>query len=171
MNSTINEAGIGLMAIVLILILPIIALASLVELMHTILSNPGHWRGTAKEVAITFIRRSATLIAIVVPLGIAWGYWKDAQLRAICEPKERNSEQSPDGSYWARYCYFGGTVILRLYDKEGKRLLAERTYRDTSGIPVNLHWAKETLMYPEGQDLGTINLPPTLYDRSMARLP
>lgn len=137
----------------------------------SILSRPGDWGGAIAEEVGILIRRTFAVISIVVVLGITWSYWKDAQLRAICDPSQRNSERSPHGGYWARYCYFGDTIVLRLYDEGGERLIVERTYRDTSGIPVKLHWGKEALMYREERDLGEISLPPTFLDTMLARLP
>ncbi|RQV78274.1 hypothetical protein [Burkholderia anthina] len=171
MSTIVNEAGIALMAILLVATLPIVTLASLVRLLHSILSNPGDWGGAIAQEVKILVRRTFTAVAVVVALGCVWGYWKDAQRRADCEPDARDSEHSPDGSYLARYCYFRNTIVLRLYDKEGKRLLAERTYRDTSGLPVSLYWKEHALMYAEEQELGGISLPPTFLDRAMAQLP
>ncbi|WP_423371826.1 hypothetical protein [Burkholderia sp. LMG 32019] len=171
MSATINEAGIALTVILLVAILPVVALAFLVRLLNSILSKPGDWAGAIVEGVGVLIRHTFAVISIVVALGITWSYWKDAQLRANCYPSERNSERSLHGSYWARYCYFGHTIVLRLYDDGGERLIAERTYRDTSGVPVKLHWGKEALMYREEGDLGEISLPPTFLDQMLARLP
>ncbi|AOJ32920.1 hypothetical protein [Burkholderia metallica] len=175
MNVNINESGIWLALALLAIVLPVIVLASIVRLLNSFLSGSGSWADVvAKEVWI-FIRRAFVSAAVVTVLGFGWSYWKDVQLRAICDSRTQKIERSPHGGYWARYCYFGDTIVLRLYDREGERLVAERTYRDGSRIPVELHWAKEALMYPQGlefgETFGEISLPPTLLDRMMARLP
>ncbi|NIF78523.1 hypothetical protein F3J20_14200 [Paraburkholderia sp. Cy-641] len=61
--------------------------------------------------------------------------------------------------------------MIRVYDRNGSRLLAERTYVDLSDDPVRLYWEQDSLQYPENDNLGTIKLPPSLYDRFMAKLP
>ncbi|MCA3640653.1 MAG: hypothetical protein IOC33_15890 [Burkholderia sp.] len=175
MNVNINESGMWLMLALLAIALPVIVLASIVRLLNAFLSGSRGWTDVvAKEVWI-FLRRAFVSAAVAAVLGFGWGYWKDVQLRAICDSRTQKIERSPHGGYWARYCYSGDTIVLRLYDREGERLVAERTYRDGSRLPVELHWAKEALMYPQGLEFGEtsgeISLPPTFLDRMMARLP
>lgn len=117
------------------------------------------------------IRRIAVTLAALIVLGIAWRYWHDTRLRAACGVRDQVTEYSPDGRYVAKYCYFRDTIILRLYGNDDTRLLAERTYRDTSGVLVSLTWTRNALTYPEGDNLEAIKLPPTLYDRILTRLP
>ncbi|VWC24538.1 hypothetical protein BME24068_06022 [Burkholderia metallica] len=117
------------------------------------------------------IRRIVVTLAALIMLGIAWRYWQDARLRAACSPRDQVTEYSPDGRYVAKYCYFRDTIILRLYGKDNMRLRAERTYRDTSGVLVSLTWTENSLTYPDGDVLKTINLPPSLYDRILTQLP
>ncbi|WP_174985638.1 hypothetical protein [Burkholderia lata] len=175
MNIYINDSGMLLMIVLLAIVLPVVVLASAVRLLNAFLSGSRSWADAIAGEVWILIRRTFVSAAVVTVLGFSWSYWKDVQLRAICDSSEQKIERSPHGGYWARYCYFGDTVVLRLYDREGERLVAERTYRDGSGIPVELHWAKEALMYPQGlefgETFGEISLPPTFLDRMMARLP
>ncbi|MEN8516527.1 hypothetical protein FPJ27_36575 [Burkholderia sp. MS455] len=175
MNLRINDSGVLLMIALLTIILPVVVLASAVRLLNAFLSGSSGWADViASEIRI-FIRRAFVSAAVVTVLGFGWGYWKDVQLRAICDSREQKIERSSHGGYWARYCYFGDTIVLRLYDRGGEHLVAERTYRDGSRLPVELHWAKEALMYPQGLEFGAtfgeISLPPTFLDRMLARLP
>jgi len=175
MNLRINDSGVLLTIALLTIILPVVVLASAVRLLNTFLSGSRGWADVVAREIRVFIRRAFVSAAVVAVLGFGWSYWKDVQLRATCDSLKPKIERSPHDGYWARYCYFGDTIVLRLYDSEGERLVAERTYRDGSRIPVELHWAKEALMYPHGlefgETLGEISLPPTFLDRMMARLP
>ncbi|MBY4727756.1 MULTISPECIES: hypothetical protein [Burkholderia] len=175
MNMNINVSGMWLMLGLLTIILPVIVLASMVRLLNAFLSGSRGWANVIGNEIWIFGRRAFVSAVVVTVLGFGWSCWKDVQLRANCDSRTQKIERSPYGGYWARYCYFGDTIVLRLYDREGECLVAERTYRDGSRTPVDLHWAKEALMYPQGlefgETFGEISLPPTFLDRMMARLP
>jgi hypothetical protein len=171
MKTAVEEAGIGTLALLLALVTIAAASLSLLRSLHFIFSGRDGRMQRAKQTARVSIRRIIFTVVLLATSGYAWNYWKSAHLRSFCEPKDRNSEYSADGHYLARYCYFKDTIVLRLYDKDGTQLLAERTYRDPSGVPVELYWKKGALLYPEEHDLGTIRLPPSLYDRILAKLP
>ena len=79
---------------------------------------------------------------------------------------------SPDDQYMARVCYLGRQNVVQLLTKDETHLLAERTF-SSYGELVSLFWKDGELQYDDGDTmhLATIRLPPTLYDRLLARLP
>lgn len=171
MKDAVNATGIGTLALLGAFVLLFVSGISLIRSLGYIFSMQANRKQRAIEMARVSVKRILVTFVTLAVVGYSWNYWRAARLRAHCEPKERNSERSPDGNYLARYCYFGDTIILRLYERKGQYLLAERTYGDTSGLPVELSWRKDVLMYPDGQELGEIRLPPPLLDRAMSRLP
>lgn len=171
MSTAGESASIGTLVLLLASIVIVIASISMIRALRFIWSGHGGRPQRARQMLCVSIRRIVVTLAALIMLGIAWRYWQDARLRAACSPRDRVTEYSPDGRYVAKYCYFRDTIILRLYGKDNMRLLAERTYRDTSGVLVSLTWTKDSLTYPEGDVLKTINLPPSLYDRILTQLP
>ncbi len=149
----------------------VIASISMIRVLRFIWSGHDGRPQRARQMLCVSIRRIVVTLAALIMLGIAWRYWQDARLRAACSPRDQVTEYSPDGRYVAKYCYFRDTIILRLYGKDNMRLRAERTYRDTSGVLVSLTWTENSLTYPDGDVLKTINLPPSLYDRILTQLP
>lgn len=59
--------------------------------------------------------------------------------------------------------------MLRLYDKEGKMLLAERMF-DYPTLP-RIYWKSDKLGYQTFGGGGEISLPPSALDRWRTRLP
>ena len=171
MKDAVNATGIGTLVLLAAFALLSVLGISLIRSLGYIFSVQANRKQRAIEMARVSVKRIVVTFITLAVVGYSWNYWREARLRAHCEPKERNSERSPDGNYLARYCYFENTIVLRLYDTEGQHLIAERTYRDTSGVPVELSWRKDVLMYPDGPELGEIRLPPPLLDRVMSRLP
>ncbi len=149
----------------------VIASISMIRVLRFIWSGHDGRPQRARQMLCVSIRRIVVTLAALIMLGIAWRYWQDARLRTACSPRDQVTEYSPDGRYVAKYCYFRDTIILRLYGKDNMRLRAERTYRDTSGVLVSLTWTENSLTYPDGDVLKTINLPPSLYDRILTQLP
>lgn len=91
MNVNINESGMWLMLALLAIALPVIVLASIVRLLNAFLSGSRGWTDVvAKEVWI-FLRRAFVSAAVAAVLGFGWGYWKDVQLRAICDSRTQKS--------------------------------------------------------------------------------
>jgi len=170
-SSFAEATGVGTLVLLLAGSLIVIASISITLALRFIWSDRDGRAQRARQMLRVSIRRVAITFAAVMMLGIAWRYWQDARLRATCGPRDRMTEYSPDGRYVAKYCSFGDTIVLKLYGRDDARPLAERTYRDTSGVLVSLTWTKDGLIYPEGDILRTINLPPSLYDRILTQLP
>jgi hypothetical protein len=73
-------------------------------------------------------------------------------------------------SYMAKFCYLTyDTVLVRLYDEEQKRLLAERVFFESDR--PNFYWKSGALGYGGETYGGVIALPPTVLDRWRTRLP
>ena len=71
--------------------------------------------------------------------------------------------------YVARFCYLTrDTVLLRIHDSQGQRLLAERTYLNL-GL-ARFHWTPGELNYDTSTG-ESISLPPSRLDGWRARLP
>jgi hypothetical protein len=171
MKTSAEEAGIGVMALLAAFIILVIANISLVRSLRYVLSARDGRRKRTKQMARISTERLIIAIVALAALSYTWSYLKNVRLRSVVTPADCNSEQSADGHYIARYCYIGSAIVLRLYDETGAQLLVERTYRDTSGVPVKLYWKKSALLYPEDRGLGAISLPPSLYDQMVAKLP
>ena len=74
-----------------------------------------------------------------------------------------------DSPYYANFCYLTkDTIVLRLFDAHDGRLLAERTYRNAD--LGRFYWREDLLRY-DTLTCDSIPLPPTLFDRWLARLP
>jgi hypothetical protein len=98
-------------------------------------------------------------------------YAVDANLRMSAEPGcQWNHISNPNGfPYQVRFCYLNKeTVSLRLYDAQGHRLLAERTFFELDR-PL-IYWESDALGYDvsNGQKIA---LPPTYIDRLRALMP
>lgn len=124
---------------------------------------------------MTSVKRTIVGVCVVAAFVSAWSYWDGARLRSIVKPTDCDDAQSADGRYTARGCYLGSHTVLRLYEQPSQQLLAERTYRSYTDDAARLYWERDALRYERGDesgaDLGTIHLPPSLYDRLLARLP
>ncbi|AOJ32813.1 hypothetical protein [Burkholderia metallica] len=171
MSTAGESTSIGTLVLLLASMVIVIASISMIRVLRFIWSGHDGRPQRARQMLCVSIRRIVVTLAALIMLGIAWRYWQDARLRAACSPRDQVTEYSPDGRYVAKYCYFRDTIILRLYGKDNMRLRAERTYRDTSGVLVSLTWTENSLTYPDGDVLKTINLPPSLYDRILTQLP
>ncbi|WP_050810637.1 hypothetical protein [Burkholderia ambifaria] len=171
MSAAAESVGIGTLALLLASISIVIASIAMVRALRFIRSGDDGRTQRACRMFFVSIRRITVTFAALIVLGVAWRYWHEARLRAACGPRDQVTEYSPDGRYLAKYCYFRDTIILRLYDSDNTRLIAERTYHDASGVLVSLTWIPDALIYPEGDNLETIKLPPSLYDRILTQLP
>lgn len=171
MSDWAQASGMVMLLLLASLIVVIIAIISLGRSVCLIFASRDGRLQRSLDIGRIAARRTFLSVVIVAVLGYGWSYYRNAHLRSICAEKDRSSEWSVDGVYAARYCYFKDTIVLRLYDRRGQRLVAERTYRDTSGDPVRIYWEKSVLLYAEDYDFGRINLPPSLYDRLLAKLP
>lgn len=78
-------------------------------------------------------------------------------------PNEKNKP------YSANVCYLTKeTILLRVYDSNGGRLLAERSYRNNG---VYARWLPDEILYDTSDDDSSIAIPPTMLDWLRARLP
>jgi hypothetical protein len=104
---------------------------------------------------------------------VAWNYWQDATDRAAVTKfhREISDDDVHKGEYVAEYAYLPrGRILLRVYRTADMSLLAERTYSYPDA--ARLTWTADSLIYDTAMDAGgELDLPPTLYDRLMARLP
>ncbi len=93
--------------------------------------------------------------------------------------KDRYEEPKPPPPYSGRYCYIAkDTILLQLFDAEGRQLLAERMYFFLDGASLFWNTDREghaiSLIYDTSSDAsdgGKIIVPPTLLDRLRAKLP
>jgi hypothetical protein len=70
----------------------------------------------------------------------------------------------------AKFCYLNyDTILLKLYDEEQKRLLAERVFFENDR--PDFYWKSDALGYGSETYGGVIALPPTTLDRWRAKLP
>jgi hypothetical protein len=75
-----------------------------------------------------------------------------------------------DMPYSARWCKLNREkVMLRIFDVEGRRLLAERTFFQQDW--PNFYWRSDALGYDTEPHGGLIALPPSVLDRWRAKLP
>jgi hypothetical protein len=104
---------------------------------------------------------------------VSWNYYHDAidRAKATDFDKELSDNEAYKGEYMAEYAYLPGRrIYLRVYRTSDMTLLADRTYAYPDA--ARLTWGRKSLIYDTSiDDGGEINLPPTLYDRLMAKLP
>jgi hypothetical protein len=119
------------------------------------------------------VLRCSLWVAAFAAFVYVGSYLSDAHTRATKAPAcEWNAVPSPNNApYLARFCYLDKeTVLLRLYDAEGKALLAERSLFELDR--PRFHWESDALGYNDRKyDGGEIALPPTLLERLRAKLP
>ena len=100
-------------------------------------------------------------------------YLLDARLRARTIPQCHWTNDSPlpdPFPYLARWCFLTKDVVmLRLYDEQGKTLLAERMF-SYSDFP-RIYWKSTKLGYQTLTSDDEIALPPSRLDRWRTRLP
>jgi hypothetical protein len=120
--------------------------------------------------AMNILRVSIRRVVIAVVLGFIANYALDVRLRShtgSCRSEHSDIEGQP---YTATYCLlWNDNVLLRLYDTNTEKLLAERTYYYLD-FP-KLTWTKDSLIYDTSSENGEIRFPPTLIDRLRAKFP
>lgn len=171
MSTGADEAGIGMFVLAAACIAVCIGAISLrLSLRFILSSRDGRPQRTRQMVKVS-IRRTIVGVACLTVLVVGWRYREDAQWRASVRPSDCEHEESADARYTARYCYVASRIILSVYAQDSRQLLLEKTYKNDSHDPVRLYWEGDTLRYEDGDDLGTIHLPPTRFERLMAKLP
>ncbi len=123
-----------------------------------------------KRILISLGRFIAWIVAlgvVVLLLDYSLDVSKRRSLGSVCRWNVApNPENFP---YVARYCYLTkDIVLLRLYDAQGRELLAERMYLEPNVALIV--WTSDELLYRNSAG-DTISLPPTIIDRLRARLP
>lgn len=116
--------------------------------------------------------RCACWLTTLVVLVYLCRYVIDAHKRTTKTPGcHWNAVPNPGNlPYSASFCYLNKeTVLLRLYDQSGKKLLAERTYFHLDRPFVLLK--KNELIFDTYPDDAFIALPPSLFERLRAKLP
>ncbi|MFM0015534.1 hypothetical protein PQR46_30510 [Paraburkholderia sediminicola] len=171
MSTAAEGAGIAMLIAVAALIMVCIAMISMVRALCFILSSRDGRSQRAQQMIKVLLKRTVVGAATAAVLVFAWSNWDRARLRSLVRPTDCDSVQSADGRYTARSCYLGSKIILRLYEGGSQRLITERKYSDYSHDPVRLYWEEGALRYEDGDELGTIILPPSIYDRLLAKLP
>ncbi|PCE27431.1 hypothetical protein BWP39_02725 [Paraburkholderia acidicola] len=171
MSAAADEAGIGMLVLIATFIAICILAVSITRSVSFILSSRDGRNERVNQIVKVSVRRTIVGICALAALASAWTYWEGARLRALVKPTDCDNAQSADGRYTARVCYLGSRIVLRLYERQSQQLLAERTYGSSADDPVRLYWKPDELRYEDGADLGTIHLPPSLYDRLLAKLP
>ena len=123
--------------------------------------------------------RLAYWIAALVAVVYFCNYLLDAHTRTTRVPAcEWDKVENPnngtyDKTYFARVCYLARDVYLvRVHHADGT-LVAERTY-DYPAFP-KIYWEPDGVSYVYDKNgrgaLGFIDIPPTLLDRLLAKLP
>lgn len=122
--------------------------------------------------AVAAGKRFAGWLSGAILIMYALGYAMDARTRMTECIWERSFSNEDGGLYTAEYCNLKlDKVLLRVYRTSDSTLLAERTYRYLDAPKVT--WTKDRLVFDtyENGDGGSVPLPPTLLDRTRARLP
>jgi hypothetical protein len=171
MSTAAEGAGIAMLSVVAALIMVCIGMISMAWALRFIVSRRDGRSQRAQQMIKVLLKRIVVGVAAAAVLVFAWSYWDRARLRSLVRPSDCDTVQSADGRYRVRSCYLGSKIILRLYEGGSQRLIAERTYSDYSHDPVRLYWEEGALQYEDGDELGTIALPPSMYDRLLAKLP
>ncbi|MFM0735107.1 hypothetical protein PQQ52_31990 [Paraburkholderia sediminicola] len=171
MSTAAEGTGIAMLIAVAALIIVCIAMVSMARAVCFIVSSRDGRSQRAQQMIKVSLKRTVVGAVATAVLVFAWSYWDCARLRSLVRPADCDSVQSADGRYTARSCYLGSEIILQLYEGSSERLVAERTYGDHSHDPVRLYWKDGALQYEDGDELRTITLPPSIYDRLLAKLP
>ncbi|MFM0731562.1 hypothetical protein PQQ52_13850 [Paraburkholderia sediminicola] len=136
------------------------------SLMFIFSSRDGRTMRT-RQIALLTAKRFAILVA----LGYTGNYLLDVRQRSHAATWH-NVPPGADARYTASYSYlWNDKILLRLYDAQSRKLLAERTYFNLD--TANLVWTDHSLIYDTSAngDAGEISLPPSLLDNLRAKLP
>jgi hypothetical protein len=96
------------------------------------------------------VRLTVKRVAIVVVLGYAGNYLLDVRQRSHSTTGQ-NVPSDVDARYAASYSYlWNDKILLRLYDVQSKKLLAERTYSYLD--EAKLVWTDHSLIYDTSAD-------------------
>ncbi|TKC92683.1 hypothetical protein FAZ69_00205 [Trinickia terrae] len=119
------------------------------------------------------LRKLGIRLGSIFVVCVAWNYYQDATDRAEVTKfhRELSDDAAHKGEYTAEYAYLPqNRILLRVYRTADMSLLAERTYAYPDA--ARLTWTADSLIYDTAMDTGgELSLPPTLFDKIMARLP
>ena len=111
---------------------------------------------------------------LVTALALAvFNYLADVRLRSSvnsgADRWQTSVSDTQQGAYTAKYIFVTREkILLRLYRTGDPALLAERIYEENG---VDLKWTENKLIYDTASGDGHIALPPSQFDRLLARLP
>ncbi|MBO9645649.1 hypothetical protein [Pseudacidovorax intermedius] len=126
-----------------------------------------------KRIVLTRRMKLALWVGLCVILFNGIDYVLDARMRARMLPECRWEEDRPYQNtipYLVRWCIVKRDVVMfRVYDKEGKKLLAERMF-DYPDLPL-IYWSSKEVGYRTFSDWGAVALPPSALDEWRTHLP
>ena len=157
-----KEAAIGMAVISILLILAVTAIISTLYVFSEKIGRKSRLKIATKKIAIWG--------AIFFLIGFLWEYHSDVRVRARAHGCTQELSPHDGGLYRAEQCYLGGgNMLLRVFDARSNRLLAERTY-PLVDVP-ELVWTRKRVFDRFGPEDMSIELPPILLDRLIAKLP
>jgi hypothetical protein len=160
----------GMMAFYALVFIALVVLVSLVRSLVIIFSQSTGRGACARRIA----RVWAVRIASGAALWVAVNYWIGADLRS----KAHDCRKAPSdgGRYIAELCLLrwnpagNSDYPGRVYNAKGGELLAERTF--STPVPELSWWKEESVSFERGgDDSSWVILPPSLYDRLLAKFP
>ena len=160
----------GMMAFYAFVLIALVVLVSLARSLVNIFSQSTGRAVRGRRIAGLWVTR----IAGMAVLWIAVHYWIGADLRS----KAHDCKKTPShgGRYIAELCLLrwnpgnDSDYLGRVYDAKNNELLAEQTFR--TPVPELQWWKEDNVSFSRGgDDSSWVILPPSLYDRLLAKLP
>jgi hypothetical protein len=154
--------AIGMFVVFLAIALLVIFIVTLIYVFYSRKGRLIRLKIALKKIGIWF----GSIFIVVV----SWNYYHDAidRAKATDFDKELSDNEAYKGEYMAEYAYLPGRrIYLRVYRSSDMALIADRTYSYPDA--AKLFWSEDSLVYDTRG--GSLSLPPTLYDRIMAKLP
>ncbi|MBN3805120.1 hypothetical protein GXB81_18990 [Paraburkholderia sp. Ac-20336] len=136
MSRYAGSFGLSTFFLLAVCIVAIIVVISTFRALCFIFSGQNDRMQRAKQMLRVSTRRTLISVVAVSATGLLWSDGQDIRTRSFIRPIDCTVERSPDKSYVVRSCYAGEKRMIRVYDRNGSRLLAERTYVDLSDDPV-----------------------------------
>jgi hypothetical protein len=153
-----------------LVLIALVVLVSLVRSLSIIFSQSTERAARVRQIAALSARRIVSLAL----LGVAVNYWTSVDLRSKAHDCRRTP--SDGGHYIAELCLLrwnpgnDSDYVGRVYDAKNRELLAERTF--STPVPELLWWKEDNVSFSRGgDDSSWVILPPSLYDKLLAKLP
>jgi hypothetical protein len=160
----------GMIAFYAFILVALVVLVSLIRSLTYILSQPPGRVARIKRVA----RMWAAWIAGAAILWTTVNYWNSAELRSKAHDCRKTSSEG--GRYTAELCLLqwipgdDSIYLGRVYNAKNSELLVERTF--STPVPELSWWKEKAVSFAKGgDDSSWVALPPSLYDRLLAKLP